>query len=153
MKIFTLHEKQIIPIGLDEAWEFFSNPYNLSKITPPEMDFKIKNKVDPKIYNGMIIEYTVKPMLNIECSWLTEIKHVEDHRIFVDEQRVGPYKIWYHQHIFRSVEGGVEVEDIVHYVLPLCFLSGIVNHLFIKNKLKSIFDYRKKVIEDNFGKV
>jgi ligand-binding SRPBCC domain-containing protein len=104
------------------------------------------------MYAGQIIEYHVKPLLNIPLYWMTEITHVKDQQYFVDEQRFGPYSLWHHQHHFKEVEGGVEMTDIVHYKVPGWFIGDIMNSLYIKNELKSIFDYRFKKVEELFGK-
>lgn len=151
-KIYSLKTVQKIPIGLDEAWNFFSSPDNLKDITPKNIGFKIISKHHgEKMYPGQIIEYKVKPVLGIPLYWMTEITHVEDKKHFIDEQRYGPYSLWHHQHHFKEIEGGVEMTDIVHYKLPMWFLGDIVNSILIKNQLKKIFDYRYKKIEELFG--
>lgn len=152
-KVYSIKTIQKIPISLDEAWDFFSSPANLEKITPTGMGFHIISKHHgEKMYAGQIIEYTVKPLLGIPVYWMTEITHVEDRKYFVDEQRFGPYHLWHHQHHFKSVEGGVEMTDIIHYKLPLWFLGDIANGLLVKNRLKGIFDYRFRKVEELFGK-
>lgn len=151
MKIYTLTKKQFLPITLEQAWDFFSSPVNLKKITPEYMGFKITSDLgDGKMYPGQIISYIVTPVLGIPMSWTTEITHVLDKKYFVDEQRFGPYSLWHHQHWFREVEGGVEMTDIVNYGLPLGFLGRIANSIFVQNKLQEIFDYREKVIGQYF---
>lgn len=151
MKIYTLTKKQFLPITLEQAWDFFSSPVNLKKITPEYMGFKITSDLgDGKMYPGQIISYIVTPVLGIPMSWTTEITHVLDKKYFVDEQRFGPYSLWHHQHWFREVEGGVEMTDIVNYGLPLGFLGRIANSIFVQNKLKEIFDYREKVVGQYF---
>lgn len=151
MKIYTLTKKQFLPITLEQAWDFFSSPVNLKKITPEYMGFKITSDLgDGKMYPGQIISYIVTPVLGIPMSWTTEITHVVDKKYFVDEQRFGPYSLWHHQHWFREVEGGVEMTDIVNYGLPLGFLGRIANSIFVQNKLQEIFDYREKVIGQYF---
>jgi len=149
MKIYKLQKTQFLPISLDKAWDFFSSPANLKKITPDYMGFEITSEVnDKKMYPGQIITYIVTPVLNIPLSWATEITHVVDKKYFVDEQRFGPYSLWHHQHWFEAKDGGVEMTDIVHYALPLGFLGRIANSLFVKSKLQEIFDYREKVVLD-----
>ena len=124
MKIYSLTKKQFLPISLDQAWDFFSSPINLKKITPEYMGFEITSDLgDGKMYPGQIITYVVTPVLGIPMSWATEITHVVDKKYFVDEQRFGPYTFWHHQHWFKTVEGGVEMTDIVNYGLPLGFLG------------------------------
>ncbi len=148
MKLYKLHTKQIINSSLDKAWDFFSDPKNLSKITPPKMGFIIKSELPEKMYAGMLIEYTVKPILNIPMKWVTQITHVDEPHFFIDEQRFGPYKFWHHQHIFREVKGGIEMEDIVHYGLPFGILGRMVHPLIVKPQLEGIFNYRKEFLKD-----
>lgn len=153
MATFSLKTVQLIPVDIDTAWEFFSNPANLQAITPKNLGFKILSKHHgAKMYPGQIIEYKVSPVLGIPMYWMTEITHVKDKEFFVDEQRFGPYQLWHHQHHFKAVEGGVEMTDIVHYRNPLGFLGNIANTLFVKAQLKQIFEFRFKVVEDLFGK-
>jgi len=153
MATFSLKTVQLIPVDIDTAWEFFSNPANLQAITPKNLGFKILSKHHgDTMYPGQIIEYKVSPVLGIPMYWMTEITHVKDKEFFVDEQRFGPYQLWHHQHHFKVVEGGVEMTDIVHYRNPLGFLGNIANTLFVKAQLKQIFEFRFKVVEDLFGK-
>ena len=142
-KVYSLKTVQFLPITLEEAWDFFSSPANLKEITPDNLGFNIVSKHHgDKMYAGQIIEYTVRPVLNIPLYWMTEITHVEHLKYFVDEQRYGPYSMWHHQHHFKEVPGGVEMTDIVHYKLPFWFLGDIANGLFVKSQLNEIFDYR-----------
>jgi ligand-binding SRPBCC domain-containing protein len=152
-KAHSIKTVQLLPITIEEAWEFFSNPANLAKITPPNMGFNIISEHHgPKMYAGQIIEYTVKPLLGIPLYWMTEITQVVDGKYFIDEQRFGPYTLWHHQHHFKQVPGGVEMTDIVHYKLPLGFIGRIGNALFVKKQLTEIFDYRFKKADEVFGK-
>ena len=129
----------------------FSNPANLQKITPNDLGFKILSKHHgAKMYPGQIIEYKVKPVLGIPIYWMTEITHVKDKEFFVDEQRVGPYKIWHHEHHFKAVAGGVEMTDIVTYVLPLGILGRLVHPFLVRPKLEQIFAYRFQKVDAIF---
>ncbi len=151
-KVYSTKTIQKIPISIDAAWEFFSSPDNLKKITPDNMGFDIISKYHgDKMYAGQIIEYKVSPLLGIPLYWMTEITQVQDKKFFIDEQRYGPYHLWHHQHHFKEIEGGVEMTDIVHYKLPMFFLGDIANTLFVKQQLKKIFDTRFKKVEDMFG--
>ena len=104
------------------------------------------------MYEGMIITYKVTPLLNIPLSWMTEITHVKEKKFFVDEQRLGPYKMWHHQHIFEKCEQGVIMKDIITYIPPFNFIGRIANTIFIEKKVNDIFDYRKKVLDELFNK-
>ena len=123
MATHRLYNRQIIPAALDETWDFFSNPSNLKHITPAHMDFKVLSDQTELVYPGQIIEYKVKPLFRIPLYWMTEITQVKEGAYFIDEQRFGPYKFWHHQHFFRATENGTEIEDIVHYRLPLGFIG------------------------------
>ena len=153
MKIFKIHTKQRLPISIEEGWGFLSNPKNLSCITPNYMKFKITDCDFKPVYQGQIIQYTVRPLLNIPLKWVTEITHVVKENDFVDEQRFGPYSLWHHKHFLREIDGGIEMEDIIHYKIPLGFIGEFLNSLFIKNQLKEIFEYRKNKLIEIFGKI
>jgi ligand-binding SRPBCC domain-containing protein len=151
MGFYQFKREQVIHSTINEVWDFISSPENLKKITPDSMGFDIRTPDLPsKIYEGMIISYTVRPMLGIKTNWVTEITHVVDKSYFVDEQRVGPYTMWHHQHIISPVENGVLMKDIISYKPPFGILGNIANLLFIRKKLKSIFNYRTKVLEEFF---
>lgn len=150
MKPFVFERLQILPASLEEAWEFFSDPGNLVRITPPAMDFRITSAPQAATYAGQILTYTVRPLLGISMSWTTEITHVARPNFFVDEQRFGPYRFWHHQHFFREVNGGVEVRDLVHYLLLHDQLAWLVNRLIVAPRLKRIFDYRSTALQAIF---
>ena len=153
-KVYSIKTVQRIPVSLDKAWEFFSNPANLQAITPEDLGFKVISKHHgEQMYAGQVIEYKVSPVLRIPLYWMTEITHVKDRKFFVDEQRFGPYSLWHHQHHFREVGGEVEMTDIVHYKLPLWVLGDLAHGLFVKKKLREIFEYRFRKVEEIFGKV
>ncbi|MEI7526608.1 MAG: SRPBCC family protein [Mariniphaga sp.] len=151
MAFYQFRREQFIKTSIEELWDFISSPRNLKKITPENMGFDIRTPNLPdKIYEGMIISYTVRPLLGISTNWVTEITHIRDKSYFVDEQRVGPYKLWHHQHIIIPQKTGVLMKDIVSYQPPFGFLGRIANTLVIKNKLNEIFDYRNQVLEKIF---
>ncbi len=151
MKIYTLHAKQNLPISLDEAWSFLSNPKNLKIITPDYMGFHIKSGEDRPMFAGQIIEYIITPILGIKTKWITEITHSVDKKYFVDEQRFGPYVLWHHKHFIKEIDGGVEMEDLLHYKLPFGILGQLVHPFLVKPKLKEIFEYRKNKLAELFG--
>lgn len=143
-----------MPIDLATAWEFFSSPQNLQKITPAEMGFIITSDNETsKTYAGQIITYKISPVLGIPLDWMTEITHVQEPNYFVDEQRFGPYTMWHHEHHFKAIPGGVEMTDIVYYKLPLGFLGEIAHQLFVKQQLAGIFSYRSRKLIELFGEM
>ena len=153
MKIYTLQTEQILPISPEEAWAFLSSPDNLSKITPPDMGFKIISWDQKPMYAGQVICYTVNGLPFIPMTWVTEITHVSEGAYFVDEQRFGPYRLWHHKHFLEAVPEGVKMTDLIHYALPLGIAGRIMHKIFIKRRLSDIFLFRKRKLETLFGKI
>lgn len=151
MKIYTLSSKQKLPISLEEAWLFLSDPKNLKVITPEYMGFDIISGGDRGIYAGQLIQYIVTPLFGIKTKWVTEITHAEEGKYFVDEQRFGPYALWHHTHFLKKIDGGVEMEDIVNYKLPFGILGRMVHPFLVKPKLDEIFAHRKRTLINLFG--
>ncbi len=152
MGFYQFKKEQIINQPKDIIWDFISSPKNLKKITPEYMGFDITSEnLQDKMYEGMIISYKVSPLLGIKTTWVTEITHVKEGEYFVDEQRVGPYTIWHHQHFIKSTKEGTLMTDIVSYKPPFGLFGNIANGLIIKGKLNEIFDYRTKALNEIFG--
>jgi len=152
MGFYQLRKEQLVNTSIENLWDFISSPVNLKKITPPYMGFDITSeKLPNKIYEGMIISYQVKPLLGIKTIWVTEITHVKENQYFVDEQRVGPYTLWHHQHIIQQQGEKVLMTDIVSYQPPFGFFGAIANKLIIEKKLNEIFNFRTKVIDEIFN--
>ncbi|MEZ4984150.1 MAG: SRPBCC family protein [Saprospiraceae bacterium] len=140
-----------IPRPIAEVWHFFSRPENLNEITPDNMSFKILSPVAGKeMYAGMIVQYKVSPFAGIPMDWITEITHIEDQSFFIDDQRVGPYALWHHQHHFQEQDGGTLMRDILHYQVPYGPIGTIANWLFVERMVDGIFTHRSKVIERLF---
>lgn len=151
MKIYTLHKKQRLPITVQQAWDFLSDPKNLKVITPDYMGFHILSGADKPMFAGQIIQYIVTPVLGVKTKWVTEITHVTDKHYFVDEQRFGPYALWHHKHFIKEIDGGVEMEDIIDYKVPFGILGQLVHPILVKPKLEEIFNHRTKKLEALFG--
>jgi ligand-binding SRPBCC domain-containing protein len=153
MKVFLLERTQRLKISPDKAWEFFSNPANLSLITPAEMRFDITSELPKRMYAGQIITYTVRPIMNLKVNWVTEITQVREPEFFCDSQLLGPYRLWNHQHHFIPISGGIEMRDIIHYAIPFGWIGWLANAIVVRKKLEYIFDYRKKYLADKFGEL
>jgi ligand-binding SRPBCC domain-containing protein len=152
-RLHRIHRKQSFPIPLQTAWDFFSDCRNLSKITPNSLDFRFTGEAPESMYEGMIITYRIRPLLGIPVTWVTEITHVDEPSLFVDEQRLGPYRFWHHKHLFRTLHGGIEMEDIVDYAMPLGLLGSFTHALLIRRQLEGIFDYRENTLRRLFGEI
>jgi len=151
MKPSALREVQRLPISLPEAWSFFSDPRNLPRITPPSLGLEVTSDLPGVMYPGMIITYRVRPIPWVSVGWVTEITHVREPVLFVDEQRFGPYRFWHHEHHFREVEGGVEMKDIVHYALPLGTIGRVFGGPLVRRRLERIFSFRRRFLVREFG--
>jgi ligand-binding SRPBCC domain-containing protein len=151
MKLYTIERSQVICASLNDVWQFFSDPHNLARLTPPELNLVVPADTPHEVHPGMIITYRIHVIAGIPASWVTEITQVIDRRMFVDEQRFGPYCFWHHQHHFRETNEGIEVRDLVHYSLPFGPLGKLVHAMVIKARLEEIFDFRVGSIQTEFG--
>ncbi|TWI71134.1 ligand-binding SRPBCC domain-containing protein [Desulfobotulus alkaliphilus] len=146
MKLQRLERQQILKGNMQEIWTFFADPCNLEKITPEWMHFDIRSGHGHPMFQGQILAYRIKAIAGIPMTWITEITHVKEGEYFVDEQRFGPYRFWHHLHRFSPCDGGILMEDRIHYALPMDPFSRAV-HPFIRKKLEAVFDYRKGAIQ------
>lgn len=149
MRIYRLQRSQLLPATVRQAWDFFSDPQNLSRITPPWLGFTITSATPP-MAAGLILTYTITPFWGLRRDWVSEITHVQPPHSFVDEQRSGPYRYWHHHHRFQPVDGGVNVEDVVHYALPFGMLGRIAHRCIVRPRLELIFDYRREALKAIF---
>ena len=148
--MYSLHREQIVDTSIKKAWEFVSNPFNLNAITPTELNFRIISDLPDKMFNGLVINYKIYiPILGYQ-EWVTEIKHISAPYSFVDEQRIGPFKFWYHYHAFEEVKDGINFIDNVYYDVPFSFLGRIVHRFFVIKMLTRIFDYRREKLTEIF---
>lgn len=152
MPFYQLRTEQFIKTDINNLWDFISSPENLKRITPEYMGFDItSDNLSGKMYEGMIISYKVSPLFGIKTTWVTEITHIREKEYFVDEQRIGPYKFWHHQHLLIEKEGGTMMQDIVSYSPPFGILGSIINKLVISKKLTQIFNYRRRALDKIFN--
>ncbi|MFP7654807.1 SRPBCC family protein [Chryseobacterium proteolyticum] len=150
--VHQLQREQQLYCDLETAWRFFSSANNLSKITPKNMNFIVLTKLEnDEIYEGMIIDYYVSPLLGIKMSWQTEIIQVSFQKSFTDFQKKGPYKLWNHFHEFIPNEKGVLMRDTINYELPMGVLGEVAHGLFVKKKIEHIFNYRYQILEKMFN--
>ena len=150
MKLTQLYFEQKINTDINKLWNFISSPKNLSKITPDYMDFKILSEIPNEMYEGLIISYTVRPILGLKLNWVTEITHIKNNKYFIDEQRQGPYKMWHHEHILEETNDGIIMRDKLSYIPPFGIFGLILNKLFIKRQINRIFEYRTKILDEIF---
>ncbi|MEM9160403.1 MAG: SRPBCC family protein [Verrucomicrobiota bacterium] len=149
--MYQILRTQFIPRPIEEVWGFFSTPQNLNLMTPDSLGFESIRGGDEPMFAGQTIEYRIEVFPKIKTTWLTEITHCVDQSYFVDEQRVGPYKIWHHLHRFTPAPGGIQMLDKVDYLLPMGPLGILVHKLFVAPKLEFVFNHRGQFLEGHFG--
>lgn len=150
MKTYKLVGEIELPIPLEDAWNFFSNPNNLGKIMPSDMAFKVAEGATLPLYEGQIIQYSVTPLPAFKTTWISEINHINKPHFFVDTQLEGPYKLWHHKHFLEATPTGTKITDVVHYQVPFGIIGRLLHPIIIKPKLDKIFEYRTQQIKDLF---
>lgn len=146
-----LHHQQFIPADRATVWAFFATPRNLDELTPPDLRFRILGEVPARMYAGQLIEYRISPLPGVWLRWLTEIRHVREGEYFVDEQRAGPYRLWYHEHHFEPAPGGVMMTDRVTYEVGWGPAGWLAERLWVRRQLEHIFSYRRRRVAARFG--
>lgn len=149
--MYTLQREQRVKATPAQAWAFLQNPANLDAITPPDLRFRIVSAIPPVMHNGLIVEYRITIPFIGTHSWVTEIKHIREGMSFVDEQRLGPYRFWYHYHEIAEEQGRVVLRDQVSYQPPFGLLGQLVHWLYIRRTLARIFDYRRDKLAEYLG--
>jgi ligand-binding SRPBCC domain-containing protein len=143
---------QTLNSDIETIWSFVSKPENLEKITPDNMHFSILSKSNLEMEEGMLIAYKISPFLDIKTTWITMITNVKKNEKFIDQQVMGPYKFWHHEHKFQVISSNkVKMTDIITYIPPFGFLGDIANELFLKKKLNNIFDFRNIILNNMFN--
>lgn len=151
-KIHQFRVEQILSTTMDDAWDFFSDPSKLDEITPPEVGFETISGADEKMFAGQIIVHRIKILPLVRVRWVTEITHVEPGKMFVDEQRFGPYKFWHHRHEFKATDDDqVRMTDTVHYAVGMWVAGEIANKIFVRRQLENIFGHRREVLAEYFS--
>jgi ligand-binding SRPBCC domain-containing protein len=117
------------------------------------MGFRIVSLPSEVLYEGEIIEYSVKVLPGIWIPWVSEIKALRKGESFVDDQISGPFKFWHHRHSFEETRGGTIVKDLIHYSVGFSIFGEVARALVVKNQLAKMFEHRRLVMEDKFGKV
>ena len=146
---YTLRRRQVVGGDRPTVFAFFKSPHNLEAITPPWLDFRVLDATDREVRRGTRIAYRLR-LHGIPVRWESRIADYVENEMFADEQVVGPYRSWRHRHLFRPVPGGVAVEDVVEYRMPLGPLGRIAHAAFVRRELDRIFDHRARAIGARF---
>ena len=141
--------QQWLPLSKEELFPFFSDAKNLEQITPPSLRFKILNTSTETIQSGTEINYRLR-IDGVPVRWRTLIKDWKPPHMFSDNQEKGPYKKWYHTHLFEDLAHGTLMTDQVDMILPLGLLGSLALSWKVFRDVEKIFQYRKKIIHDLF---
>lgn len=141
--MYILERQQRVTASMEQAWAFLQNPANLDRITPADLRFQIVSDIPAIMHNGLIVEYRITIPLMGTHTWVTEIKHIRPGHSFVDEQRLGPYRFWYHYHEIRQEGDRVLLIDKVMYQPPFGVLGRLLHRCSIRTTLDRIFSYRR----------
>lgn len=151
MKLERIQTVQRLPIQIEEAWDFFTSPKNLRLTTPHWLDLRLNTEPPEYLHPGMIVSATIRPFPVITSSWISELTHIRPPQFYITEQRVGPFKMWHHEHHFRSIDGGVEVEDIILYGMRFGMVGAFFHNVYVRKKLHEAFSFRAQALEQRFG--
>ena len=145
--IWRLECEMTAPVAIERAFALFEDPYNLGKVTPPWLNFRIVTRQRISMARGAEIDYTIR-WLGLPVKWRTLITDYEPPKLFVDQQIRGPYRLWRHRHEFREAPGGTVISDLVDYRLPFGFLGDLAHVLVVRRQLIDIFRFRQRAIAD-----
>jgi ligand-binding SRPBCC domain-containing protein len=142
MKTYILQRSQIITRSKAETFDFFSDAFNLERITPPFLRFRILTPRPITMAKGVLIDYQLS-LFGVPFKWRTIIEEWSPETHFVDRQLRGPYRLWHHTHTFEEIgPNRILMRDIVRYRIPFGPFGQIAHGLFVRRMLDLIFDYR-----------
>lgn len=142
---FIFHTKQYLPHSLSKVFSFYSEAKNLEKITPPLLQFHVENMSTNEIQKDTVIRYRLK-IHGVPLRWQTLITDWQPNKQFIDVQKKGPYQLWHHTHQFESLGPGTLMTDTVKYKIPMMWFGRILDPLWIRRDVESIFDFRRKSV-------
>jgi ligand-binding SRPBCC domain-containing protein len=146
----TLFREQFLPRPREEVFAFFTDIRHLGDLTPDFLHFRILTPLPFELKAGACIDYRLR-LFGIPFGWTTRIETFEPAVRFSDSQLRGPYRSWLHTHEFSELDGGTLVRDRVDYELPLGPLGRLAQGLWVRRSVERIFDYRREVLEREFG--
>jgi ligand-binding SRPBCC domain-containing protein len=147
MKTYRIQTELWLPERRDKVFEFFCNPYNLDRITPPWLHFQILTQPSTPMQRGTLLDYRLR-IRGLPVRWQSEIAKWDPPRRFIDRQTRGPYSLWIHEHTFKVHGGGTLVGDRVEYAVRG---GKFVQKFFVAPDLERVFMYRQKVLEALFN--
>ena len=153
MKTYSLEFEQFVDLKIEDVFNFFSKPENLTLITPPRLRFDILTPIPLEMKEGQLIDYSLTILYLIKLHWRTLITHYHQPYQFIDQQIKGPYILWHHTHTFEEKTGGTLIKDNLKYAIPFGWLGRVVHFIYIKHDINGIFQYRHKILNAIFSEI
>ncbi|MBI2723967.1 MAG: SRPBCC family protein [Chloroflexi bacterium] len=147
--LHVIERTQTVGLPLEHAFVYFSDPRNVPAITPPSLAFRVQDFTVDRIARGVEIGYAIR-WLGIPVRWTTLIPVCDPPHSFVDTQVRGPYRFWWHEHLFEPVAGGTRMTDRITYALPFGLPGRILHALVVRGQLQHILDHRTAAIARRF---
>lgn len=142
-----VHESELwLPRPRSEVFPFFADAYNLERITPGMLNFRVLTPKPIAMKAGALIDYKLR-VRGVPLRWRTRIAAWEPERMFVDEQLRGPYRRWHHTHTFEEKDGGTLCRDRVEYAY---FGDVLVQSWLVKKDVERIFTFRAAALREIF---
>jgi ligand-binding SRPBCC domain-containing protein len=144
---YRLEREQYLRAPMEVVFSFFADARNLERLTPPWLGFRIETPGRITMRPETRIDYTLR-LVGVPIRWRTRIVEWNPGVGFVDEQEMGPYAHWRHEHRFETVGEGVLMTDVVCYALPFGFIGRGIHVLMVRPALERIFDFRFRRVRE-----
>ncbi|MEO0788962.1 MAG: SRPBCC family protein [Bacteroidota bacterium] len=147
MPTYYMEYRQVVEHPREKVWNFFSQPHNLSRLSPKDAGVVI---VSPQpgilMYTGIIVHLKMGPSWAPKLHWHSKITQIQAPDYFIDEQLSGPFAQWHHEHRFVAIDDNrTEIIDILHYAPPFGPIGALANWLFVRRQLEQVFKYRQEI--------
>jgi ligand-binding SRPBCC domain-containing protein len=137
-KVFQ--HKSVIPTSLETIIRFHEQPNALKLLTPPPLIVQVVK--DERLSNTQGTVDFVLWFGPVPVRWLARHEPGPIATSFIDRMLVGPLAAWEHQHLFRAVEGGVELLDRITFAHKRGWRGWLTRLIFDGVALKFLFSYR-----------
>jgi ligand-binding SRPBCC domain-containing protein len=140
--VLTFEYSSHIAAPVEEVFAFHERPDALELLSPPGSAEIVSRSGGLEV--GAIVELRVA-FGPLKLRWLAHHIAYEKNRLFIDEQREGPFAAWVHAHLFQAEEAGTRLTDSIEYALPGGSMIERAAGWFVRRKLRQMFEYRHLV--------
>jgi ligand-binding SRPBCC domain-containing protein len=145
----TFDASLCFPRPLAEVFDFFRDPANLVRVSPPQLHMRLVEGPE-RIALGSRIVFRGRRW-GIPQHVVSEVTAFEANAAFTDEQRQGPFRSWVHVHRFEAVPPGTHVTDHIEYEPPGGVLGLVMAAPLLERELQWIFGYRSAKLKELLG--